>query len=122
MKHWDIVILEDDEDLGEMIRMILAIHNYRILHYTNAKECMAAIAELKPRMMIMDMLLSGADGRLLCRDLKNNPTTRNIGIILMSAHPDAAQGCLQAGADAFVQKPFDIDELRRQVHILFTSL
>ena len=62
-----------------------------------------------PQLLLMDMLLSGTDGRDVCRKLKTDPSTSKVKIIMMSAHPDADKSCREAGADDFISKPFDID-------------
>ncbi|MFN8542147.1 MAG: response regulator [Thermomicrobiales bacterium] len=57
------------------------------------------------------MLLSGKDGRTICRSLKNRPDTRQIPIIMISAHPGAEESVRAVGADAFLAKPWDIGAL-----------
>ena len=57
----------------------------------------------------MDMLLSGTDGRDVCRKLKEDKDNSRLKIMMMSAHPDADKSCLEAGADDFIAKPFDMD-------------
>lgn len=57
------------------------------------------------------MLLSGRDGREIAVDLKRQEATRRIPILMISAHPLARQEAAAAGADAFLDKPFDLDEL-----------
>ena len=67
------------------------------------------LTEVNPRMILIDMLLSGMDGRDACRKLKTEPATSHIKIMMMSAHPDADKSCREAGADDFISKPFDMD-------------
>jgi DNA-binding response OmpR family regulator len=55
--------------------------------------------------------LSGQDGRVICKKLKKFPTTKNIPVIMMSAHPSAEKSAREACADEFIAKPFDIDDL-----------
>ena len=61
------------------------------------------------------MLLSGADGREICMKLKANPDFAQIPIIMISAHPEARQKCLEAGANYFVEKPFEMNEILEMV-------
>jgi len=70
---------------------------------------------------VLDILLSGKDGRAICRKLKSQADTRHIPIVMISAHPDAEQSVTAVGADAFVAKPFAIDELLNTVAALLTS-
>jgi CheY-like chemotaxis protein len=64
-----------------------------------------------PDLILLDMLLSGQDGRQIARRLKGQATTRRIPIVMLSAHPDAQREAREAGADAFLAKPFDLDAL-----------
>jgi two-component system alkaline phosphatase synthesis response regulator PhoP len=57
------------------------------------------------------MLLSGQDGRQIARRLKGQKATRHIPILMLSAQPNAEREALEAGADGFLAKPFDIDVL-----------
>ena len=116
----DIVIMEDDEDLGQMVLAILSRARHRSVHFATTPPFREFIDQHQPRLIIMDMLLSGADGREICQELKKNDQTRGIKILLMSAHPDAENSCLKAGADSFLQKPFNIEDLRRRVQELLS--
>ena len=59
--------------------------------------------------------LSGRDGRTICKKLKVEKITRNIPIIMISAHPSVKENALQCGAEDFLSKPFDIEDLLRRV-------
>ncbi len=62
-------------------------------------------------MILLDVLLSGKDGREIVKYLKSQDETRYIPVIMFSAHPSAEETARKAGADDFIAKPFDIDEL-----------
>jgi len=66
-------------------------------------------------LIIMDMLLSGVNGTDLCVDLKKNPATSRIPVIMISAHPNAKEICLEAGADEFISKPFDMNDILSKI-------
>src|SRR5205823_11331591 len=68
-----------------------------------------------PDLIILDILLSGKDGRAICYKLKGQSETRHIPIIMISAHPDAEQSVTAVGADDFLAKPFDVDTLLAKV-------
>ena len=77
----------------------------------NTIELEAAIDKAAPDVLLMDMLLSGSDGREICRRLKSNPGYAKIPLIMISAHPQARTECLEAGADLFLAKPFEMTDL-----------
>src|SRR5436305_14779845 len=68
-----------------------------------------------PDVIILDVLLSGKDGRIICQKLKSQEDTKHIPIIMISAHPDAKQSVKAVGADNFLAKPFEMDELLMKV-------
>lgn len=68
-----------------------------------------------PDLILLDMLLSGKDGREIARLLKSRDETKHIPIIMLSAHPGADVASIAAGADDFIAKPFDIEDLLAKV-------
>ena len=63
----------------------------------------------------MDMLLSGMNGTEICARLKQDPSLSHIPVIMISAHPNAKEICLDAGAEDFISKPFDMKDLLSRV-------
>jgi CheY-like chemotaxis protein len=74
-----------------------------------------------PDLVLLDMLLSGKDGREIVRQLKSDEKTKHIPVIMFSAHPSAERTAFEAGADDFVEKPFDIDVLLHKIERLISS-
>jgi CheY-like chemotaxis protein len=66
----------------------------------------------------MDMLLSGTNGIDLCKNMKQNPKTSDLPVMMISAHPNAKEICMQAGADEFISKPFDMQEILSKIQYL----
>lgn len=108
-----ILVVDDDPDILDALQLMLEDAGYEVtisekgdyaenLHDTNGG---------LPDVIILDVLLSGKDGRLICQKLKGQDETRHIPIIMISAHPNARQSVTAVGADDFVAKPFDMDEL-----------
>src|SRR5437764_15452810 len=112
-----ILAVDDDPDSLDALQFLLEDAGYEVtttekgeyvenLHGTNGG---------LPDVIILDVLLSGKDGRLICQKLKSQEETKRIPIIMMSAHPNAKQSVAQVGADDFVAKPFEADELLAKV-------
>lgn len=108
-----ILVVDDDPDILDALQILLEFAGYDVkttekgdyaenLHDTNGG---------LPDLIILDVLLSGKDGRLICQKLKSQQDTKHIPIIMISAHPNAKQSVAAVGADDFMAKPFDIDEL-----------
>lgn len=110
MKHQvDVLLVDDDRDICVMVQAILKFAGYKVQSCSLPSELAEMMDNLHPRLLLMDMLLSGTDGRDICRKLKADAKTSYIKVIMMSAHPDADKSCREAGADDFIFKPFDMD-------------
>lgn len=66
---------------------------------------------LNPDVIVLDVMLQHCDGRHICQILRNDPCFSNTQIILFSAYLDSGSTAIEAGANAFLRKPFDIDDL-----------
>jgi DNA-binding response OmpR family regulator len=113
-----ILVLDDDPDIGTMIRVMLEFRGYEVIVTEKASELFDTLGKRSASLVITDLLLSGDDGTEVCQRLKQNPATSNIPVIMFSAHPNARELCLRAGADEFMAKPFDLGELYSKVDAL----
>lgn len=110
-----ILILDDDPDICTMIKMVLEYHGFDAIVTDNEITAAAILASQKVDLIIMDMLLSGADGTDICRRIKGDKATSSIPVLMFSAHPTAKEICLSAGADDFIPKPFEMNDLIAKV-------
>src|SRR5437588_10273058 len=112
-----ILVVDDDPDILDALQFMLEDAGYEVkttekgeyaenLHNTNSE---------LPDVIILDVLLSGKDGRLICQKLKSQEETKRIPIIMMSAHPDAKRSVTVVGADDFLAKPYDVDDLLAKI-------
>lgn len=107
-----IFVVDDDAGILEVLGMVLQESNYEtVLSTKNGDYIEQKIKERMPDLIILDILLSGHDGRTICKRLKSQEHTKHVPIILISAHPEARTTAFEAGADDFIAKPFDIDDL-----------
>lgn len=110
-----IFVIDDDPDILEAIRMILETENFDTKTSIKADNVKQSVVKYNPDLIILDILLSGNDGRAICRSLKQDVKTKHIPIIMISAHPSAKKSVKESGADCFVAKPFSIDSLLKEV-------
>ena len=107
----DVLLIDDDPDICIMLKAILHAAGYTVQYSSVVSQLPQILDSITPRLILIDMLLAGKDGAAVCRSLKADTKTKDILIVMMSAHPDAEITCKEAGADAFLAKPFDIDQL-----------
>jgi DNA-binding response OmpR family regulator len=110
-----ILVLDDDPDIGMMIRMMLEYKGYEVTVADRAEKAIQVLKSQEIALIIMDMLLSGSNGTDLCRTFKNDPEDSKIPIMMISAHPNAREICLAAGADEFIAKPFDMQDMLSKI-------
>lgn len=108
------VLLADDESF--MLRLLEATFRkggYNIAQARNGTEALASAAALRPQLIVMDVMMPGLDGLSAIRELKQNETTRDIPIIVLSSkgHALTKVEAEEAGAVLFLTKPFSPNQL-----------
>ncbi|RZK49690.1 MAG: response regulator [Pedobacter sp.] len=108
-----IAIADDDPAILESISMLLELEGYQVESILNGKGILQK--EVLPDLYILDVWMSGTDGRDLCKSLKANPLTRNIPVLLISASNELKLSIENCGADKFLAKPFEMNSLLEAV-------
>ena len=116
-----ILVIDDDPDISMMLKMMLEYKGYKVVTADRVDEIFQAISNKAFSLIIMDMLLSGINGTDICLQLKEKEATSSIPVMMISAHPNAKELCLQAGANDFMAKPFDMDDILNNVGRLVNS-
>jgi two-component system phosphate regulon response regulator PhoB len=104
-----IHIVEDDEDIRFVIVYILSENGYNVAESGTAREFSLYIQTGRPDLILMDVMLPDGNGIELCRNLKINPHTSSIPIVIMSAHAAEQSVLAEACAEDFISKPFDLN-------------
>ena len=111
-----IIIAEDDDEIRDYLTKELS-EDYDIHSCTNGREALAEVYRTHPDIVISDVMMPEMDGNTLCTQLKLNPQTNHLPVILLTAKnrdEDKLEG-LETGADAYIVKPFNMDILRRTI-------
>ena len=106
-----ILLIDDDPDVRTVMSILLKKEGYEVDTASRREEALAKLEEETPSVILLDVLLSGTDGRELCREIKANDKTRQIPIIMFSGHPGAAVKFESYGADDFIAKPINAEDL-----------
>lgn len=110
-KPYKILVIDDDEGILDAFEAMLDDPQFIVTTAVQADIVDSFTKDTLPNLLIMDVLLSGTDGRDICKHLKKNPLTKDIPVIMISAHPKAESGVTKSGADAYLKKPFEMDDL-----------
>ena len=117
-----ILVADDDPAIVDAVQLMLELYDYNVSTTVNGDtiyqlaESSAYKMEMEyPDLLLLDIWMSGQDGRDICKYLKNNPLTKHIPIIMISASRDIFESAKDAGADDFIAKPFQMDELLEKI-------
>ena len=113
-----ILIVDDSKDILEGMKMFLEIKNYEVKTTVTAHNIQNDIAEFNPDLLILDIYLSGFDGRELCRKLKADKNTNHLKVILFSAASNALDDYKTFGADDCLEKPFGLNDISAKIELL----
>lgn len=103
-----VLIVDDEEDILELVRYNLEKEGYKVFSASTGEIALQLARTESPDLVVLDLMLPGIDGLDVCRVLKNDPKTKSILIIMLSAKGEEADVVtgLELGADDYVSKPF----------------
>jgi two-component system, OmpR family, alkaline phosphatase synthesis response regulator PhoP len=112
-----ILVVEDEDDIRELLRYNLDKEGYRVVWAASGEEALKAVKDSEPDLVLLDLMLPGVDGLEVCRSLKQDPHTRNLPIVMLTAKGEEADivAGLELGADDYVTKPFSLRVLLARV-------
>jgi CheY-like chemotaxis protein len=113
-KHKKILIVDDNSSILDAIKTMLAYKGY-VVTITMDGDIVGRVTKELPDLLLLDIWMSGIDGRDICQFLKNQDITKKVPIILISANKDVAEIAQSVGADDFIEKPFEMKELLEKV-------
>lgn len=116
--HPQILVVDDNPDNAHIIRDYLEARGYPITVAYNGDEALKAFSEIKPSLVLLDVMMPGRDGWQVCREMKQHPTLgRSVRVVMVTALDDWVnkRQALQTGADDYVEKPFELDKLAATV-------
>ena len=116
-KKWTILVVEDDHDVNDLVCDALDEAGYNVHSAFDGDEAMNACSEMRPDVILMDIILPDRDGIELCRALSQNEDTRSIPVIMLTGKQDLSSKLSSyiAGARRYITKPFAVDDLIYQV-------
>lgn len=110
-----ISLVDDDSSIVESLQIILEGEGYAVVSATNGADLKKDIKKNIPNLFILDYRLPRENGAQLTRFLKRNAPTRQVPIMIISANQKIEAITQEAGADDFLEKPFDIDVFLKKV-------
>ena len=108
-----VLVIEDEPDIRKTIDYNLSKESYEVIQASSIEEGENALASNKIDVIILDLMLPDGSGLTLCRDIKSEPSTKNIPVIILTAKTEEVDRVVgfELGADDYVTKPFSVREL-----------
>ena len=106
-----ILIVEDDPQVARLIALVLKRNGYTSEVVADGQSALARAREMRPEMIFADLTIKGMGGEALCSALKGHPETKEIPYVVVSGDGDIAQKAKQCGADDYMGKPFEFEDL-----------
>ena len=113
-----ILVVDDDWDNADIVRQFLEAHGYQVVVAQDGDEALVAFETLRPTLVLLDVMMPGRSGWEVCRVMKHHPQHgRSVRVIMLTAlHDwDHKREALQTGADDYITKPLDLQDLGRRV-------
>lgn len=110
-----IVIADDDPAILEAMKMMLELFNFNVETVADGM-VVPKLMSLQPQLLFLDICMSGTDGRDICKTLKALDSTKDIPVIMISASRDLKEAVKEAGANDFLEKPFEMKELLSKIN------
>lgn len=124
IKNVEILIVEDEQDLSRLLSYHLEKESFQTRGVRSAEEALEHLALFHPQLMVLDLMLPGMSGLELCKRIRENPKTKDILILMLTAKSkkeDIVKG-LDCGADDYVAKPFDIREVVARIKAILRRM
>ena len=112
-----VLVVDDERDIIELVRYHLEKEGMQVMHGGDGGAALRLARDQRPDLLILDLMLPGLDGLEVCRQLRRDPATRSLPIIMLTAKADEVDRVvgLELGADDYVVKPFSPRELVARV-------
>lgn len=110
-----VLVVDDDKDLLEMVTLMLTVNNIQVTALSVGNMFFNTFEESVPDLVLMDIFLGDSDGRNLCWQLKNTQMYSQVPVFLYSAGDIELSSVTASGADYFLRKPFDMQQLIHQI-------
>ncbi len=123
MSH-HVLVVDDESDTTALVAYHLARSGYRVVTAHSGPDALKAARDVRPDLVVLDLMLSGMSGYDVLKELRNRPETSDVGVILLTERREEADRIagLSPGADDYVVKPFAPQELVRRVAAVLPRL
>ncbi|AZA60433.1 response regulator [Chryseobacterium indoltheticum] len=121
MEGKKIMICDDDDSILEVLQMMLEFDGYTVFLENNSTNLIKQINNVNPDLLLMDLWMPVLSGDQLLKTIRTTSELKNLPVIIFSASVDGKEIASSAGADTFIAKPFDMDDISSKIEGLLVG-
>jgi two-component system chemotaxis response regulator CheY len=112
-----VLVVEDHQDTQTCVAQQLEDYGFEVATASDGESAMRLMRERRPALVYLDMNLPNVSGYDVCEQIRTDPMLQDIPVVMTSAHTSISvrASCIEAGADAFVPKPFQLDAFAKMI-------
>lgn len=110
-----VLVVDDDPEILSLVEIILGMNNFEVSAISQWERIDTTIDDFKPDLLLLDVSLGGADGREICKRLKQSKETETLPVILFSANAILKNDLADCNAQDFIAKPFELSHLVKTI-------
>ena len=117
MSEGSILVVDDDPNSLDIVSTFLEAKGYQVATAADGQEALAMLEQVRPILILLDVMMPGMDGWEVARVVKNHPEFSEVRVVMLTARSDFTdkQEGLRSGADDYIVKPVRLDDLERRV-------
>lgn len=116
-----IMICDDEQGILDVLQMLLEIEGFEVLPQINSIHIINEILTQSPDLLLLDLWMPILPGDEILKIIRGNPQIKKLPVLVISASGDGNKIAMEAGADRFLAKPFDLDEIIAEVNNLLSN-
>ena len=117
MTSLKVLVVDDDPTIRDVLRIMLGFEGCQVVDAPDGESALVMFTAIRPDVVILDVSMPGVDGVEVCRQLKSSPPPPRVVMLTARAQPEDEQRALDAGADAYIRKPFSPLEVLEYVGV-----
>lgn len=123
MSRAKILVVEDEPDMLTLLVLLLTAEGYDVVTATDGEQALEQVAQTRPDLMLLDIMLPKVDGYYVCAQVKSDDRYRRMPVVMLTSRTLDRDEVLghRCGADVYLRKPFDGETLLRKIDALVTA-
>lgn len=106
-----VLVMDDDTSILKVLEEALSYENFQVKTTAESLSILQTVDDYSPDVILLDYLIGQVNGGEICHQIKSNPATRHIPVIIMSAYPRVFESLGTYGCNSFIPKPFGLSQL-----------